>query len=162
MKSFLTAIAIGLPLIVSLPVSAQQYASAGEYKTCSAAQTRLGMDAVRDRCGTLIKPSVSATLNSEAELNAALAGRDAFQASVDAYGGCVTEFINSFRRPGADANSTTPDEAACAHAWAEDAVTQTVLEVGRACVDYSNRSVLDPELVDFSGACYPDFGSDRG
>ncbi len=162
MKSFLTAIAIALPLVISLPASAQQYASAGEYKTCSASQTRLGMDAVRDRCGTLIKPTVPGALNSEAELVAALAGRDAFQSSVDAYGNCVTEFIDSFRRPGADANSTSPDEAACAHAWAEDAVTQNVMEVGRACIDYSNRAVLDPELADYSGACYPDFGSDRG
>jgi len=158
MKLFLSAMA----LAVALPASAQQFASAGDYRTCSPAQTNAGLEAVRQACGTLTKPVISAQFGSYDELQAALAQRTTFRQQVDDYGDCVTEFINSFRRPGADANSTKPDEAACAHAWAQDAVTQTVMEVGRACIDYADRSMMSSDLVTYDGACYPDFGSDRG
>lgn len=158
MKLALTALAFS----IALPASAQQFASAGEYRTCSPAQTRTGIEAVAQTCGTLTKPAVATQFGSYAELQQAMEARRVFRAEVQAYGQCVTEFINSYRRPGADANSTKPDEAACAHAWAQDAVTQTVMEVGRACIDYSDRSMMDRSLDIYDGACYPDFGSDRG
>lgn len=158
MKLALTALAFA----IALPASAQQFASAGEYRTCSPAQTRTGIEAVSQTCGTLTKPVIPAQFSSFAELQRALETRRVFRAEVQAYGQCVTDFINSYRRPGADANSTKPDEAACAHAWSQDAVTQTVMEVGRACIDYSDRSMMDSNLAVYDGACYPDFGSDRG
>ena len=158
MKLVLSALAMA----IALPASAQQFASAGEYRTCSPAQTNSGLEAVRQACGTLTRPVIATPFGSYEELQSALAKRASFRQEVDAYGVCVTEFINSFRRPGADANSTKPDEAACAHAWAQDAVTQTVMEVGRACIDYSDRSMMSSDLVTYDGACYPDFGSDRG
>ena len=151
-----------LALAVALPASAQQFASAGDYRTCSPAQTSAGLEAVRQSCGTLTRPTISTQFGSYDELQRALAQRQAFRQQVDAYGVCVTNFINSFRRPGADANSLKPDEAACAHAWAQDAVTQTVMEVGRACIDYADRSMMSSDLVTYDGACYPDFGTDRG
>ena len=145
-----------------LTTTAQQYVAAGDYRTCSATQTQQGLNVVREACGSLIKPQIKGEFDSFEDVSASIAVRDSFRQQVTAYGVCVTQFIDAFRRPGADANSTAPDEAACAHAWAEDAVTQTVMEVGRACVDYSNRAVMDADLADYAGACYPQFGNDRG
>jgi hypothetical protein len=37
-----------------------------------------------------------------------------------------------------------------------------VIDTGRACIDYSNRSVVDSALPDYTGSCYPDFNASRG
>ena len=143
--------------------SAQQYASADGYRTCPPAQTTQGINVVRDVCGQLTPPNFSsATFASLAELQRAQTQRDAFSNQVTDYGSCVTQFINSYRRPGADANSTAPDEAACAHSWAQDQVVQSVREFGRACIDFSNRSMMDATIEPWSGACYPSVGAGQG
>lgn len=143
--------------------SAQQYAAADGYRTCPAAQTTLGINVVEDQCGTLSPPSFSsASFASLAELERAQAARDSFNAQVVEYGNCVSRFIDSYRRPGADANSTAPDEAACAHSWAQDQVVQTVRDYGRACIDFSNRSMTDRTIEPWSGACYPAVNSQNG
>ncbi len=143
--------------------TAQQYASADGYRVCPQAQTIEGLDVVREACGSLKTPQFrDASFSSLSELKMAEGERIAFEAQVSDYGACVTRFINSYRRPGADANSKAPDQAACAHAWAEDQATQMVRDYGRACVDFSNRSMMDSTIQPWSGACYPSVGSERG
>ncbi len=152
MKSALAAI---LFLSSSAAASAQVYA-ANDYRTCPQPQTQRGLTVVESACGKVIKPNFTpGTINSVAELEAAQSDRDQFETRVADYGTCITEFINSYRRPGADASSTAPDEAACAHAWAEDQVTQSVIEYGRTCVEFSNRSIVDTSITPWSGECYP-------
>ncbi|MEM9669972.1 MAG: hypothetical protein AAF950_13690 [Pseudomonadota bacterium] len=143
-------------LISGLSVSAQQYA-ANEYRVCPADQTERGIRVVEERCGRVARPALEAgQIQSINDLKLAEAERNGFKSDVAAYGNCVNAFINSYRRPGADATSTAPDEAACAHAWAEDQVTQSVMEYGRACVEYSNRSITDSKIEPWSGDCYPE------
>ena len=144
--------------------AAQQFAAADGYRVCPQAQTIQGIDVVRQACGSLKPPSFSsASFSSLSELKAAEAEREAFEVKVAEYGSCVTSFINSYRRPGADANSQAPDQAACAHAWAQDQATEVVRDYGRACVDFSNRSMVDSSIEPWSGACYPAVaGSGRG
>lgn len=135
--------------------TAQQYA-ANDYRVCPQPQTQKGLSVVESACGTVERPNFTpGTINSLSELESAQANRDAFEQRVADYGTCITEFINSYRQPGADATSTAPDEAACAHAWAEDQVTQSVMEYGRTCVEFSNRSIVDSNIEPWSGACYP-------
>lgn len=143
--------------------AAQQYAAADGYRTCPQPQTTQGISVVRDACGTLSPPNFQTTaFNSLDELHSAEVRRDAFTAEVASYGACVNQFINSYRRPGADANSTAPDEAACAHSWAQDQVVQVLRDYGRACIDFSNRSMTDATISPWSGACYPSAGSENG
>ncbi len=147
-----------IPLITALPAAAQQFAANAkqDYRVCPVAQTERGRAAVAAQCGDIVAPDFAgARFSSSADLEAARLKREAFASQVSTYGRCVTAFINSYRRPGAPADSTAPDEAACAHAWAEDQATQTVRTFGRACVDYSNRSMTDRKLTPWSGACFP-------
>lgn len=141
---------------------AQQLVAADGYRTCPADQTRKGVTVVETTCGTVDRPRFGASFSTLSELEAALSQRDAFADRVTEYGACVTRFINSYRRPGADANSTAPDEAACAHSWAEDQITQTVMDYGRACIDFSNRSMVDANIKPWSGSCYPSAPSENG
>lgn len=158
----LAAAALTLALAAGT-ASAQQYASADGYRTCPPAQTSLGIDVVRDACGELAPPDFAgASFDSIEQLKRAAAKRDAFSDQVAVYGACVTQFINSYRRPGADANSTAPDQAACAHSWAQDQVVQSVRDYGRACIDFSNRSMTDSEIEPWSGTCYPSAGAGQG
>lgn len=161
MKIVLAALAMTL---ATGSATAQQYASADGYRVCPQAQTVQGIDVVKQACGSLKPPSFSnASFASLSELKAAEAERKAFEVQVAEYGNCVTSFINSYRRPGADANSKAPDQAACAHAWAQDQATEVVRDYGRACVDFSNRSMTDGTIDPWSGACYPAVaGSERG
>lgn len=152
MKSALAAL-----LFVSgaATASAQQYA-ANDYRVCPQPQTQKGLRVVESACGDITRPDFTpGTIGSVAELQSAQADRDDFKQRVADYGTCITEFINSYRRPGADATSTAPDEAACAHAWAEDQVTQSVVEYGRTCIEFSNRSVIDTSIEPWTGECYP-------
>lgn len=152
MKSALAAI---LFLSGAASASAQVYA-ANEYRTCPQPQTQKGLSVVESVCGKVVRPDFTpGTISSLASLQSAKAERDGFKTRVADYGTCITDFINSYRRPGADASSTSPDEAACAHAWAEDQVTQSVVEYGRACVEFSNRSMRDTNIEPWSGRCYP-------
>ncbi len=143
--------------------SAQQYASNSGYRICSAPQTNEGLSVVASECGHLARPDFSnAQFNSLSELEAARMKRESFSGDVEDYNRCVSNFINSFRRPGAPADSTAPDQAACAHSWAQDQATQAVREYGKACIDYSNKSMMDAEITPWSGECYPTSGNDRG
>ena len=153
------ALAIAAPL-----AAAQQIASANGYTTCPAAQTNDGIEVVKEQCGALTTPDfVGLSFSSITDLRAAMAKRDGFRSDVKSYGVCVTQFINSYRRPGADANSTAPDQAACAHAWAEDQSTQIVREFGKACIEFSNKTMMDSNIPDYLGNdCYLSAGSGNG
>lgn len=162
MKRSLSALLV-LSTLATGVANAQQLVAADGYRTCPADQTTKGLRVVETACGTVDRPDFStASFSGLSDLQEAESQRDAFATSVKEYGQCVTRFINSYRRPGADANSTAPDEAACAHSWAEDQITQTVMEFGRACVDFSNRSMTDRSIDPWSGACYPAIQSENG
>ena len=62
----------------------------------------------------------------------------------------------------APADSPAPDQAACAHSWAEDQATQAVRDFGKACVNFSNRSMMDRAIAPWSGDCYPSADNGRG
>lgn len=137
-------------------------ASADGYRMCPKNQTAVGIKTVRPVCGSLKKPNFriegQATL---ADITTLQRQRDEFRADVKAYGQCVTQFINSYRRPGADANSTAPDEAACAHAWAEEQLTESIREFGRSCYAFNDRANIKG-APSFKGSCYPSFGGANG
>ncbi len=148
---------------VCLPASAQQFAAHDEYRVCEAAQTDLGVSVVRDACGEISRPDFSGLhFNSLDELEAARSRRETFTQDVNTYGACVSAFIDSYRRPGAPADSSAPDQAACAHSWAEDQATQAVREFGKACIDFSDRSMIDKALRPWSGECYPSVANGQG
>lgn len=157
-------LAVAALALAALPAAAQQqYASHDAYRVCQPAMTSQGLQVVEDACGTLHSPDFSrAHFASLSELEKARATREAFTEEVDTYGACVSAFINSYRRPGAPADSPAPDQAACAHAWAEDQATQAVRDFGKACIDFSNRSFMDKSLSPWSGECYPAASSGRG
>jgi len=148
---------LALALSVSGPLAtAQQIAAANGYTTCPEEQTSDGLEVVKTECGSLSAPDFSnMSISSLSDLQAAMAKRDGFRADVKSYGVCVTKFIDSYRRPGADATSKAPDQAACAHAWAEDQSTQIVRDFGKACIDFSNKTMMDSSIPDYLGNdCY--------
>ena len=154
-----------LTLALAAPLaSAQQIAAANGYTTCPATQTNDGIEVVKAQCGALTAPDFAGiSIKNMTELRAAMAKRDGFRNDVKSYGVCVTQFINSYRRPGADANSQAPDQAACAHAWAEDQSTQIVREFGKACIDFSNKTMMDTNIPDYLGNdCYLTAASGQG
>lgn len=154
-----------LALVATGPLaSAQQIAAANGYTTCPADATNDGLSVVEEQCGSLTAPNFSnTTISTMDELRSAMAKRDGFRSDVKAYGVCVTQFINSYRRPGADANSKAPDQAACAHAWAENQSTQIVRDFGKACIDFSNKTMMSSELEDYLGNdCYLTAAADNG
>ena len=133
------------------------------FTTCPQSETEIGLDVVEATCGSLLRPNFSSLdISSLSQLEAAQLKRETFNQDVVSYGTCITTFINSYRRPGAPADSKAPDQAACAHAWAEDQATQTVREFGRACIAFSDRSMIDGAIEPWSGACYPELGSGQG
>lgn len=153
MKTALFAFA----LAASAPLaSAQSIQAANGYTTCPASATNDGLEVVKQQCGSLSSPDFAGiSITNMEQLRAAMAQRDGFRSDVKDYGVCVTAFINSYRRPGADANSKAPDQAACAHAWAEDQSTKIVREFGKACIDFSNKTMMDAEMEDYLGNdCY--------
>ena len=146
-----------LTFALSAPLAtAQHIASADGYTTCPAQATTDGIEVVKTECGSLTSPDFSnVTISNITELRTAMAERDGFRSDVKAYGVCVTQFINSYRRPGADANSKAPDQAACAQAWAEDQSTKIVRDFGKACINFSNKSMTDAAIEDYLGNdCY--------
>jgi len=154
-----------LALVAAAPfASAQQIAAANGYTTCPASATTEGLEVVKTQCGSLSAPDfANMQISSMTDLRTAMAKRDGFRSDVKQYGVCVTQFINSYRRPGADANSKAPDQAACAHAWAEDQSTQLVRDFGKACIDYSNNTMMDTNLEDYLGNdCYLTAGTGNG
>lgn len=128
-----------------------------DYRVCPASQTQTGIETVREACGTIDRPVFEtredATLDEMGQMGEA---RDSFRSEVAAYSQCVTAFINSYRRPGADASSTAPDEAACAHSWAQDQLTESIREFGRACYAFNDQAMISGE-EQFAGSCYPTF-----
>ncbi|MEL6323125.1 MAG: hypothetical protein AAGJ29_10840 [Pseudomonadota bacterium] len=152
MRVFISAL---FAVAITTGAGAQQYA-ASDYRVCPAAQTEKGRRVVEEACGSINPPDFTEiSIQSLPDLKMTEAKRDTFRQTVADYGVCITRFINGYRRPGADATATAPDEAACAHAWAEDQVTQAVIAYGRACIDFSNRSVTDGSIEPWTGACYP-------
>ena len=160
MKFFFVAAALA---VCALPATAQAYAANNGYRVCAPEQAAQGLSVVKETCGELQSPDfANVAFGSEAEVEAARIKREGFTTQVSTYNRCVTQFINSYRRPGAPADSTAPDQAACAHSWAEDQATQAVRDYGKACVDFSNRSMTDSKIAPWSGECYPSIGNDRG
>lgn len=157
-----TIAAIALTTALATTASAQQYAASNGYRVCAPAATEQGIQVARDACGVLKAPSIPTQINSESELATLASQRDTFRSDVKTYGQCITQLINSYRRPGMPADSKVPDQAACAHSWAEDQTTKVVREYGKACIDYSNRSMMNPDIEPFSGSCYPSAGTGRG
>ena len=156
-------VALALTASFAATASAQQYASNDGYRVCAPSATEQGIEAAAGQCGTVKAPNFSGiTIGTPFELKSLEAEREAFRSDVASYGQCITQLINSYRRPGAPADSQVPDQAACAHSWAEDQATKVVREFGKACIDYSNRSIMDSALEDYTGACYPSAGSGRG
>ena len=147
--------AVSLVLIAS-PASARQVTASDDYRVCSAEKTAEGLEVVRSACGTFNKPDFSAAeFSSPEEVKAGEALRDLLRGEVWDYAQCVTKFITAYQQPGMPADSTAPDLAACAHSWAQDQATAVVREFGRACVDFSNRSMMDARITPWDGACYP-------
>jgi hypothetical protein len=161
MKRTIAALALAAAFTAS--ATAQQYASSDGYRVCAPSATEQGISVAAEQCGTVKAPNFStAKITSERDLRALIDQRDTFRADVKTYGQCITQLINSYRRPGAPADSLVPDQAACAHSWAEDQATKAVRELGKACIDYSNRSIMDARLKDYTGACYPSVGTGQG
>ncbi|MCA8900993.1 MAG: hypothetical protein KDA53_07045 [Hyphomonas sp.] len=149
--------------LAALPASAQQFAAYDGYRVCQKAMTDAGIRVVAEACGVLKTPDFSgAEFSSLTDLESARDTREAFTQQVDTYGACVSAFIDSYRRPGAPADSPAPDQAACAHSWAEDQATQAVRDFGKACVNFSNRSMMDRAIAPWSGDCYPSADNGRG
>lgn len=158
-----TIVTLALTAALSATATAQQYAANNGYRVCASAATQQGIQVAADQCGTVKAPNfTSLSIGSASELRTLEAQRESFRGDVKAYGQCITQLINSYRRPGAPADSQVPDQAACAHSWAEDQATQIVRDFGKACIEYSNRSIMDADLEDYTGACYPSVGTGRG
>ena len=147
---------------LTFSANAQAILPAGDYRTCPADVTNQGIAVVETQCGALERPSIPQSFQTLTEVRSAQAQRDAFADRVSRYGSCVTTFINSYRRPGADANSKAPDQAACAHAWAQNQATELVCQVGFACIDFSNRTMVDQSLEPWSGECFPTVAPEQG
>ncbi len=154
-EAFRMLLAAGAAVLLAGPALAQGVLPAGDFRTCPADQAQAGRVVVLPACGAIEPPDVQRSFATLAELQAAQAARDSFNRDVAAYGDCVTEFINQYRRPGADASSRAPDQAACAHAWAEHQATELVRSIGHACIDFSNRTMVDARLEPWSGDCFP-------
>ncbi|WP_340692125.1 hypothetical protein [Hyphomonas sp.] len=159
MRIFLAALAFAT---AAAPCVAQQYAANDGYRVCAAEQTEQGRAVVRTACGDVQRLDMPAALTSLADLESARAARESFTREIDTYATCVSDFIGSYRRPGGDAASLAPDQAACAHSWAEEQATEAVRAFGRACIDFSNRSMMDSRLSPWSGECYPPVSGDKG
>lgn len=154
MKKTLACLVLGFTLLGA--ANAQVMASADGYRVCSPEATQTGIQVASEQCGSLKTPNFSnLQIDSRGQLQSYAAQRETFRDEVSEYGQCITQLINSYRRPGMPADSLVPDQAACAHSWAQDQATQAVRSFGQACVDYSNRSVMDSSLEIYDGACYP-------
>ncbi|MEL7231140.1 MAG: hypothetical protein AAGJ85_01355 [Pseudomonadota bacterium] len=154
MKTVFTSLIVSCALAGA--ANAQVMASADGYRVCAPEATQTGIQVAAEQCGTLKAPNFSnLTIQSRAQLQSLAAQRETFRSDVATYGQCITQLINSYRRPGAPADSLVPDQAACAHSWAQDQATQAVRDYGKACIDYSNRSMMDANLEIYDGSCYP-------
>lgn len=154
MRTFFASMIFGCTLIGG--ANAQVMASADGYRVCSQDATQTGIKVSAEVCGTIKAPDFSnLTIQSRSELQSLALQRDTFRRDVATYGQCITQLINSYRRPGAPADSLVPDQAACAHSWAQDQATQVVRAYGKACIDYSNRSMIDADLEIYDGSCHP-------
>ncbi|MEM1086663.1 MAG: hypothetical protein AAGH90_02970 [Pseudomonadota bacterium] len=154
MRTIFTSLMLSGALVGA--ANAQVMASADGYRVCAPEATQTGIRVASEQCGTLRAPNFSGvSIQSRDQLQSLETQREVFRSDVAAYGQCITQLINSYRRPGAPADSLVPDQAACAHSWAQDQATQVVRDYGKACIDYSNRSMMDSDLEIYDGACYP-------
>ena len=161
MSKFFSALILTATL--GITAQAQQYASTNGYRICAPSATQQGIQVASAHCGTVKAPDFSNLwIESSDQLQSLQTTRDTFRSEVTVYGQCITQLINSYRRPGAPADSQVPDQAACAHSWAQDQTTKVIREFGQACIDYSDRSVMDAEMETYTGACYPSAGNGRG
>jgi len=160
MRSLLSALALAS---LAAPCLAQVSTASDGYRVCAPEQTAQGRAIVRQACGDLVPPEAPAPYFTSLDaLESARAVREAYVARITAYTACVSDFIETHHQPGAPATSLAPDQAACAHSWAEDEATQAVREFGRACIDFSNRTVMDSRLTPWSGECYPAMPGNSG
>lgn len=160
MRSLLSVLALAS---LAGPGLAQGSADGDSYRVCAPAQTAQGRAIVRQACGDLAAPVARATyFTSLDELESARVVRESYVARIKTYAACVSDFIDSHRQPGAVATRLDADRAACAHSWAEDEATQAVREFGRACIDFSNRTVMDSRLTPWYGECYRNDPRDNG
>ena len=160
MRIFLAAVAFSA---AAAPCVAQHHAADDGYRVCAAEQTEQGRTIVRAACGDIGASGFrSMSFASPAELESARAAREAYMQSIETYAACVSGFIEAQQRPGAPADSLAPDQAACAHSWAEEQATEAVRNFGRACIDFSNRSMTDASLSPWSGECYPPVSGNNG
>lgn len=160
MRSLLSALVFAA---LAAPCLAQGSDASDDYLVCAPEQTAQGRAIVRQACGDLDVPEAFAPyFTSLDELESARAIREAYRARIIDYAACVSDFIESHHQPGTSPASLAPDQAACAHSWAENEATQAMREFGRACVDFSNRTVMDSRLTPWSGECYPDMPKRSG
>lgn len=149
------AIAAAL-LLAGLTAAADPVQPAGDFRICTADASQRGLSVVAEACGLLAVPDFSGVeFQSADDLTAGAAMRDAFLGEVAAYGQCVSELITSRLQHEDVADGYDADEAACAHAWAEDQATQVVRSYGQACIAYADRSIIDIRLPVYDGPCYP-------
>ena len=143
-------------LLTALPAMAEPVQAAGDYRTCAPEISEMGRGLVAKTCGTLAVPDFSGVeFQSAGEMEDARSLRDGFLLGVKVYGRCVSDFITAQQQPGVSADSPAADQAACAHAWAEDKATDVIRSFGQACIAYANRSVMDMRLPVYEGQCYP-------
>ena len=153
MRNLLSALVFAA---LAAPCLAQGSDASDDYLVCAPEQTAQGRAIVRQACGDLDVAEASAPyFTSLDELESARASREAYIARITDYASCVSDFIESHHQPGTASASLAPDQAACAHSWAENEATQALREFGRACIDFSNHTVMDARLTPWSGECYP-------
>jgi hypothetical protein len=98
MKRTIAALALAAAFTAS--ATAQQYASSDGYRVCAPSATEQGISVAAEQCGTVKAPNFStAKITSERDLRALIDQRDTFRADVKTYGQCITQLINSYRRP---------------------------------------------------------------
>jgi len=96
-----TIVALALTAALTATATAQQYAANEGYRVCAPAATQQGITAASENCGTVKAPDFSAVqIGSASQLQSFETERETFRSDVKAYGQCITQLINSYRRPG--------------------------------------------------------------
>ena len=156
MLRVLTVCGLVAGLMVGLAMTASaQVTDAGEYRVCPYAMTQQGLRTVEGSCALPTRPDFfGAQYGSSQELEAGRARLNAYEIGIATYGACVSDYISAASRPGQPGDSDAPNKAACAHSWAESQLTDAIVEFGEACIDFSNRSMVDPRIQPWDGACF--------
>ena len=143
-------------LCAGLAMSASaQVTDAGDYRVCPYAMTQQGLRTVAASCSLPSRPDYfGVQYASVEELEMGRALLKSYETGIAGYGTCVSNYISAASRPGQPGDSDAPNRAACAHSWAESQLTEAILEFGEACIDFSNRSMVDPRIPAWDGACF--------